>query len=64
MFGETLGFGSPYDNWQGDSQGVFDYTKQQHIGWAICCYGTGSFMTEDNPHVAKPGVLPLLKAGF
>jgi hypothetical protein len=64
MFNETLGFEPPYPNWQGNSQSVLAYAKQHHIGWAICCYGTGSFMSEDNAHVPKAGILPLLKAGF
>ncbi|MDP9343425.1 MAG: glycoside hydrolase family 5 protein [Actinomycetota bacterium] len=61
MFNYTLSYGSPFPNWETNTQAVLRYAKQQHIGWAICCYGTGSFMTEDNPHVAKPGILPLLK---
>ncbi len=64
MFGETLGLGNPYPNWQQNTTAVFDYAKQTHIGWGICCYGTGSFMTESNDRVPKPGILPLMKAGF
>jgi hypothetical protein len=64
MFNYTLSLGPPFPNWEQNTRSVFDYAKQNRIGWAICCYGTGSFMTEDNPHVAKPGILPLLEAGF
>jgi hypothetical protein len=64
MFNYTLSYSNPFPNWQQNSEEALAYAKQHHIGWAICCYGQGAFMTHDSPHVPKPGVLPILQGAF
>ncbi len=60
MFNYTIS-SSPFPNWEDNSKSVLDYAREHHIGWAICCYGTGSFMDESDPHKPKDGILPILQ---
>jgi hypothetical protein len=60
----TLDGYTPFPGWRTSTRQTLAYARKHGIGWSICCYGSGGFQTEDNERVPKPGILPILKAGF
>jgi len=62
-FNRTLDFAVD-PNWKRDTRALLAHAKAHGIGWALCGYAAGGFQRENAVRRPKPGLLPILRAGF